>query len=256
MTNDLFPWQTRLVEAGKGLARGLLQLLFPGCCHFCGQPLEPDGPALCPPCRDALLTDPFPSCPRCAATVGPFGVVEGSCPLCRKENFAFEAVLRLGPYDGLLREAILRLKHSANEGLAELLGELWAERIGSRVRALGAEALVPVPLHWRRRWWRGYNQSIALAHGLSTRLGLPSHPSWLRRLRHTPFQTRKSPTDRRVNVRDAFEVPSRINLRGRSLLLVDDVMTTGATVHEAARALRRAGAARVIVLVLARAHGG
>jgi ComF family protein len=162
--------------------------------------------------------------------------------------------LRLGSYEGLLREVILRLKHLSGDGLAELLGELWAEHADAKLRDVHANAIVPVPLHWRRRWKRGYNQSLALARGLAARLRVPCRPSWLRRIRHTPEQTQQTPNARRGNVRGAFRAPAKI-LPGHTILLVDDVMTTGSTAHEAATALRNAGATRVIVAVLARAHG-
>jgi predicted amidophosphoribosyltransferase len=109
-----------------------------------------------------------------------------------------------------------------------------------------------VPLHWRRLWQRGYNQSLAIARGLAGRLRLPCRPSWLRRIRNTPSQTSQTATNRRDNMRGAFAVPRGTRLGGNTILLVDDVMTTGATVREAAAPLKRAGAARVVVAVLAR----
>src|SRR5438874_13685940 len=106
----------RLVAAGRTLAQGLLQLLYPGACWTCGRPLPPEQAHFCASCRAALTADPYPTCPRCAATVGPFVHLEGGCTHCRSSSFAFERVLRLGPYDGLLRDAILRMKHAAGEG--------------------------------------------------------------------------------------------------------------------------------------------
>jgi ComF family protein len=160
----------------------------------------------------------------------------------------------MGPYEGRLREVVLRLKHHSGEGLAELLGELWVDQARQAFQAAQADVVVPVPLHWWRRWRRGYNQSVALALGTSGRLGLPCHPGWLRRIRHTPHQTYLSAAARRDNVRGAFRARPAAGLKDRTVLLIDDVMTTGATVGEAARALRDAGARRVVVAVLARAE--
>jgi predicted amidophosphoribosyltransferase len=97
--------------------------------------------------------------------------------------------------------------------------------------------------------------SCALARALAARLSLPCHPRWLRRIRNTPKQTAQTPTGRRENVRGAFRAPRRARLRGKAVLLVDDVLTTGSTCSEAARALREAGAARVVVAVLAHGQG-
>jgi ComF family protein len=148
----------------------------------------------------------------------------------------------------------LRLKKLAGEGLAEVLGALWAEHCASRLDDLGADVVVPIPLYWWRRWTRGYNQSEALARPLAARLHLPCRPGWLRRIRSTPQQTQQTPANRKTNVKDAFRGASR-KLAGKTALLIDDVMTTGNTASEAARALRQAGAKRVVVAVLARASG-
>jgi ComF family protein len=233
----------------------LIHLLYPGVCGVCQRPLPPERPHFCEACRNTLTRDPFPTCPRCAGNVGPFVPLDSGCTHCRDEAFPFERVLRLGPYEGLLRDVILRLKHVSHDGLAETLGELWGEHAGADLRATGAGVLVPVPLHFRRLWERGYNQSAALTHGLAVRLRLPCCPGWLRRIRHTPQQTQQTPSARRENVKGAFRAARGVNLSGQTVLLVDDVMTTGSTASEAARALRDAGAERVVVAVLARAHG-
>jgi predicted amidophosphoribosyltransferase len=114
---------------------------------LCGQPLPAVLEHFCHDCRQSLFTDPLPSCPRCAGTIGPFAVVEGRCRACRDESFSFERALRLGHYEGLLREVVLRLKYQTGEGLAELLGECWAEHAPSSFESAQIDALVPVPLH-------------------------------------------------------------------------------------------------------------
>jgi ComF family protein len=247
-------WQSWLTGAGRALAEGAVGLVYPGLCQTCGRPLSPIDDSFCDPCSRLLFTDLVPACPACAATVGQHGVVAGRCPRCRDEGFAFAAALRLGEYDGLLRQVVLRLKDRRGEGLAELLAQRWAARAASAFRSLGADVVVPVPLHFWRRMWRGYNQSAALAGALSRALGLPCQAGWLRRVRHTPRQTAQSASGRKENVRGAFAVRRGAPLAGRAILLVDDVMTTGATAGEAARMLRAAGAARAVVAVLARAE--
>jgi ComF family protein len=250
MPVSLTDWLRR---GASDLGRGLLQLLYPPACLFCASELAPDAGDFCPACRDGIFKDPFPCCPCCGATVGPFAVNPEGCPACRPENFAFGAVLRLGPYEGVRRELVLRLKHHTAEFLAEKIGLLWAMCQRDRFAGLRLDAVVPVPLHWWRRWQRGYNQSAALAWGLAVGLDLPLYPHGLKRIRHTPRQPLQSPAQRRVNVRGAFRAAPSLSCQDRAVLLVDDVFTTGATANEAAKALRAAGASRTVVAVLARA---
>jgi predicted amidophosphoribosyltransferase len=141
------PWLRHLVGAGRRLSDGLLHLVYPGCCHACGA-VAPDIADFCPACRTALFTDPQSCCPRCAATVGPYAVLDGGCTRCRDESFGFDAVFRIGPYDGALRDLILRLKHHTGEGLAELLGGIFADLAQKRLGGLNLGAVIPVPLHW------------------------------------------------------------------------------------------------------------
>jgi ComF family protein len=182
--------------------------------------------------------------------------LEQGCPACRDAGFAFERALRLGPYEGLLRDVVLRLKEHTGEGLAEILGRLWVAHARARFKELNADVVVPVPLHWWRRWRRGYNQAETLAQVIAAGLGLPCWPRCLRRVRNTPKQSlQSSPSQRQANVRGAFVPRAGLALAGKRVLLIDDVLTTGATASEAARALRRGGAAAVAVAVLAHGHG-
>jgi ComF family protein len=240
----------------KSLLRGLAELLSPGCCHLCGQHIPQVEQVFCPECRQKLLTDPFHTCPQCAASVGPYTDTSKGCVICRKEKFPFKQALRLGPYEGGLRDLVLMMKRPSGEFLARLITPLWLERDRSRFEALGVDTVVAVPSHWRRRLWRGYDSAGTLARELARQLRLPCERSWLYRVRHTPQQTRQpSAADRHTNVRDAFAVKPGVSLKGRAILLIDDVMTTGATLREAARPLLRAGAARVAVAVLGRTQG-
>jgi ComF family protein len=160
----------------------------------------------------------------------------------------------MGSYDGELRDLCLRLKHERNAWLAMWLSELFVEARRDVFCALPADTLVvPVPLHWWRQWERGYNQAEALAEGVAKQLKLP-----IRRLLKRVTGTRKladlGVTARGELMRGAFRARARASSRisGRTVLLVDDVLTTGATCGAAARALKQAGASRVVVSVIAR----
>jgi ComF family protein len=233
--------------------QGFRHLLLPGICLGCHRLLPPDANDFCASCLKQFTDDPHSTCPRCSSTVGAHADLTDGCSQCRDEGFAFDGAVRLGPYDGLLRDFVLRMKHSGNEGLAEAVGEAWVERSEAKVREFRADMVIPVPLHWRRRWRRGFNQSEMLARCWSRRLNLPFQHRWLRRVRHTAMQSSLSPTARRDNVRSAFRSAGCAKLHGRRVLLVDDVMTTGATAHAAAMALKDSGAKSVAVAVLA--HG-
>jgi ComF family protein len=236
----------------RSLALGLRQLILPGVCLACRQPLPAEENDFCGPCRSEILSDPHRTCPRCSSTVGPFVDLSNGCVLCRKESFAFDGAIRLGPYEGLLRDMILKMKQSDGEPIAEAVGEAWAVFAAEPLRRIGADLIVPVPLHWWRLWKRGYNQSECLARALASRLQLPLQ-RWLKRTRSTPKQTTLAPSVRWDNMRGAFRMARTADLKGKSVLLVDDVLTTGSTAHEAAKALRFAGASRVTVAILG--HG-
>ena len=233
------------------VASGFRELVFPSVCASCATVATGNPGHFCPTCMTALTHDPDTTCPRCCSSIGRFTASDDGCPHCRDDRFHFERSFRLGPYDDMLRDVILRMKRPAGDMLAECLGRLWAVHAENRFREARPDVLIPVPLHWWRKWQRGYNQSEALAEAIAGRLRLPCRASWLRRIRATPHQAGLGGTERRQSVRGAFRVAKNADLKAKSVLLVDDVLTTGATASEAAKALKEAGAARVVVAVLA-----
>jgi len=164
----------------------------------------------------------------------------------------FDRAFRLGPYEGKLRDAVLRTKVLAGEGLADFLGRTFAEARGDALRCAKIDLVAPVPLHWWRKWTRGYNQSESVARELAAALDVPLVPNLVRRVRYTERQVQSSREARRENVKGAFRVRRGARLASKTVLLVDDVMTTGSTAGEVARTLLAAGAERVAVAVLAR----
>jgi ComF family protein len=236
-------------------AHSVGQLLFPRACLICDARETASDHfrhGVCNDCHRSVTTDALPACPWCAQTVGPHTDTSGGCTECRGVALGFDQAFRLGPYDAKLRDAVQRTKVLAGEGLADLLGRTFAEARGAQIRAARVELVVPVPLHWWRKWTRGYNQSEAVARELAGCLGVAFEPRALRRVKWTPQQLQPTREARRENVKGAFRVRRSARIVGKTVLLVDDVMTTGSTLGEAARTLRAAGAGRVVVAVLAR----
>jgi len=172
---------------------------------------------------------------------------EGRCALCRAGLRGFDAAYCFGSYEGTLRELIHIYKYGGIQTLAQPLAELLAAAVPLDERF---DAVVPVPLHWRKRWQRGFNQSDLLARAIARRRGLPVLRA-LARTRFTKTQAGLSNTERRKNVAAACRRVAE-TLAGQRVLLIDDVMTTGATAAACARALKRAGAARVVLATVAR----
>ncbi|MGD0776547.1 MAG: ComF family protein [Candidatus Solibacter sp.] len=170
---------------------------------------------------------------------------QGRCALCRAGLRGFDAAYSFGAYEGVLRQLIHLYKYGKVRTLARPLGGLLAQALP---RDESFDAAVPVPLHWRRRLERGFNQSELLAREISRRTGIPVVRA-LGRVRPTPTQAGLSNSGRRQNVARAFRSRS---VQGKRILLIDDVMTTGATAGACASALKQAGARRVALLTVAR----
>ncbi|MQA30261.1 MAG: ComF family protein [Luteitalea sp.] len=210
-------------------------------CGACWQSILPLTPPLCDLCGD-----PLP------------GMALGRCPRCRRSPQAVDRARAIGPYEGTLRDVIHALKYDARRSLARPLARLLRER-GADVLA-GADAVIPVPLHSSRRRERGFNQAADIARHIAaggatsdlTDYRLPIVHA-LRRVRATAPQAGLSAGRRHSNVRDAFAVTAACQgARGRIVVLVDDVSTTGATLDVCARTLKAAGVAEVRALTAAR----
>lgn len=229
----------------------LLHTLLPAPCLGCGEPLPAKAClGLCTPCRGKLSPISRTACAVCAAPLEAFEPPPGfHCGACRERPPAFDRLLALWTYREPLDAVIQGLKFRRLDYLGKHLAAALREGLGESLE--GFDAIVPVPLHWRRRLARGYNQAERIAHPLAARLGLPLLPA-LRRTRPTPPQTSLGKADRLANLHRAFRVPHPRRLNRLRLLLVDDVATTGATLDAAATALRRAGASSVTAAVAAR----
>ncbi|MBU0573516.1 MAG: ComF family protein [Candidatus Margulisbacteria bacterium] len=199
----------------------ILDLIFPKKCHVCG----------------ALNDEPF--CMKCFTKI----------QLLKPQAFSHS----VGTYQGTLKKAIHKFKFNKKIELAQPLGYLLVKYVNRHINIAGIEMVVPVPLHARRLCERGYNQSELLCHELTKYLNVPTVGGLLYRKRETQPQFELSRVDRFRNVRGAFEVKGRKLLEGKSVLLVDDIYTTGYTTSECTRVLKQNGARFVHILTLSRA---
>ena len=170
------------------------------------------------------------------------------CTVCRESLANFDSVYSFGSYEGTLRNLIHLLKYGRIETLADPLAKLL-------VRALpldeSFDLVMPMPVHWRKLWERGFNQAELISRPVANRYGIKLSGN-LRRSRYTKPQAGLSETERRTNLKGSFAVRRPDEIKGKKILLIDDVFTTGATLRAAAEALKAAGAARVSALTLAR----
>jgi ComF family protein len=235
-----------------------LNLLYPPTC--CGCSSFTVSPGFCPTCRAAIETPRSPLCLVCGIpypATGAAAAVDHLCGRCLGRHPHFGRARACATYDAAetvhhpLKSVLQRYKYSPDISLAPSLAELVAERCP--LSATEYDVIMPVPLHVTRLRWRGFNQAQFLAHALSRKNRVPIDALSLKRTRATLPQVELNERQRRRNVARAFDVVRPARVRGRRILLVDDVYTTGATVDECSQALLKAGAASFDVLVLARA---
>jgi len=237
-----------------------LEFLYPPACRLCGEELPPQldlypDRSFCPSCRDELCTDAAAGCERCGAPVGPFLVSTNGCRHCHGQQFAFATVLRLGGYKGAIKSAVLTSKQRGAEGLLVGLADLVWRRNAAALQQLAPDVVIPIPHNARQAIFRPHNPAALLAEAWAERLRCPWQPRALVKTRWTEAQARLRPIERRENLKGVFTVRPRTVPAGATVLLADDVLTTGSTAHEAALALRAAGASRVVVAVIARGLG-
>ncbi len=240
----------------RGLSDELLDLVFPPRCQVCD---TLGSEMFCATCRGDAEFIGEHSCAYCGRPLPPHAAAV-VCPDCREGQWVSGA-RAAGLHAGSLRRAIIRYKYHGRTRLAAPLGAMLAEVIRAEQERRGlplaqCAALVPVPLHRERRAWRGFDQAEMLCDEIAEATGLPVWPDVIVRVRNTTPQVRLQGVSRLENVRGAFEARRRWKLRGRAVVVVDDVLTTGATINECAGVLRRAGAVAVYGLTITRPAPG
>lgn len=227
----------------------LIDLILPPLCAGCRTPVGAPY-TLCPACWQGLTFIAPPFCQRCGI---PFELALDealTCDACLTDSPAFDRARAPLTYNEPSRKLILQLKHGDALHYAHTFAPMM--RMAGRELLARADLLVPVPLARWRLWRRRYNQSAELARALSALTGTTVLYHTLRRMRRTPSQGGLNRAERRRNVKNAFAVSLNDAVKDKTIVLIDDVMTSGATVHECARMLKKAGAARVDVLAIAR----
>ena len=240
----------RVADAVRAAVRTTLDLALPPLCPACREPVA--GRGLCPACWSKLSFIARPYCERLGI---PFVYDPGPGILSMEaiaDPPAYHRARAAVRFDEISRALVHALKYGDRLDLAPMMGR-WMFHAGRELLA-EANALVPVPLHWQRQWARRFNQSAMLAAAISVESAVPVAAAALKRVKPTAQQVGLSRTERAKNVQGAFRVPEegKAAVAGRRLILVDDVLTSGATVDACARALLRAGAANVDVLIFAR----
>lgn len=217
-----------------------VDLVLPPSCAACGR----GGAFLCEPCEASLSRLQRPYCTRCAHPGA-----DRLCEACASSPPAFDGIRAVCLFEGAARRLVHSLKYANFRAVAPDMARLLADLLGPR--PVPGEVIVPVPLHPRRERTRGYNQSELLARTVGKRMGLPVRPGIVRRVRNTPPQVSiENYEERRSNIEGSFACPA--GLSGESILLMDDVVTTGSTMSACAAALKAAGARSVWGLAFAR----
>lgn len=239
--------------------RNAADFAFPQECELCGTTTPAafrmqNGKTsiYCQECRARMAPAIRFACCLCGAELGPWSKGQGGCVHCRNRTLHFDSVICLGMYRGLLKQALLSAKWSITRVNIQSLAELLCEQKSEQLKTLKSDLIMPVPQHWKQRLTRHFNPAMIVAQTLSDQLQIPLSANSLRRSRQSLPQKRVPVTQRFSNQQDAFEVLLPTAIHGKRILLVDDVLTTGATCSEATRILLNEGATTCHVAVIAR----
>ena len=238
------------------ISRQFAELVFPRQCPFCNVQVVThktgETAPWCESCCDELIGNSLDRCQKCGATTHENNPFQESCKLCHGFDFRFRTCIAIGNYRGRLRGLVVDVKRQRNEVVAFQLGRLLGSQLQRYSISKESDLIVPIPTHWTRRFSRGFHASSVIADGIGAETGITRARRLMYCKRQTSKQGTLSTAARFTNVRNSFGVRSGSIIEGKRLVLVDDVMTSGATVSEAARILLRAGAKSVDVAVVER----
>ena len=253
-----------VLHTAKRFLSGVADLVCPPNCLACFTPLDRNQLShfYCSECCRQMVVESSEYCPACGAIgrlmpkVGESLQSRSACWECAQQEYHFSRVIVLGHYTDLLRSLILEMKSDREGIFASNMAKLFLNIRSDELRDLAPDLVVPIPMHFARRFFRGTNNPVFFAKEIGHRLKIPVCTRVVCRKRYTKPQFHLKPRQRLHNVRGAFALVGRKNVvDGKHVLIVDDIMTTGATCNEVARVLREAGAASVGIAVYARAMG-
>jgi ComF family protein len=236
----------------KKILTGLVDIIYPPRCLICHEKLKIDSlyKVVCIQCWSKIKRNSPPFCRRCGRHLK--DPSKDICGLCQDKNYYFDRAFSACIYEGVLKELIHQFKYSDKEYLGNILSELLIDFIKQYNIPLEAfDFLIPVPLHKRKLREREFNQAEILAQSLACAFNLVLSKDALLRIRDTATQTELKENERLKNVEGCFMVNPGVELKGKDILLIDDLLTTGATCSQAAYALKKAGCNQVIVMTLA-----
>jgi len=243
----------------KGLASGVVSLFLPADCKICGQALEPlNFSYICENCWDRVKLLKMPHCSRCAkpfpASLASREISSLLCAECSQDSSPFKKIFAPTLYEGVMKEAIHLLKYRRKKGIMKRLEKILKVYFFQTDLPFSKfDLVVPVPLHRKKLKERGFNQAELLAKVIATHFGLKLVKNNLQKVKATKSQTSLSKKKRIENIKGAFQFRNKDKFRAKKILLVDDVYTTGTTVREAARVLKKARVREVYIFTLARA---
>jgi ComF family protein len=232
----------------------LVNLLCPQRCFGCDDFIDSDI-SFCERCETLITLPVSDACPRCGGKRKGTGNV---CGRCRNVTFVFERVITLGVYDGLLRNLILRMKNDRVGILSASVTKLLYLKREKQLQSLQADIIIPVPMHRARRFWRGVNSPDIIADELATQLRISALSRLIVRSKHTKPQRALTPSQRNSNLKNAFTFRKRNDeslVQNKRVIIVDDIVTTGATLNSLSQLLLNAGAVSIVVVAIGRAAG-
>ena len=233
----------------KQFAKTFLNIICPPVCPICGEAVD-EPHCLCQKCYQKLHFITKPCCSVCGRPFEYQGLENMICATCMKKAPSFSMARSALEYDDFSKQLVLAFKHGDRTELTPLFVKFLMQADPEIFQ--NVDLIMPVPLHWTRRLKRKYNQSALLGKALGRKMGLPYSEKYLKRVRRTESQGKKKQKERQKNVKNAFLTIHSDQIRGKTVLLVDDVMTTGATLNECAKVLKKEGVKDIKVITLYR----